>query len=109
MKKRFLYVGILVITSISSCSEPDKICDCITAGDQLNKKSAEILSKVPTKKDEKEIKTRTHNLSQRPSYPQPQLHPSHFVTYFTHMELWSNGNVINNIIIEACRNELLVF
>jgi hypothetical protein len=55
MKKRFLTIGILALISISSCTEPDKICDCIAAGDQVNKKSAEILSKVPTKKDEKEI------------------------------------------------------
>jgi hypothetical protein len=55
MKKRFLYIGVLTLISVSSCSEPDKICDCIAAGDVLNKKSAEILSKVPTKKDEKEI------------------------------------------------------
>lgn len=55
MKKRFLYIGILAAITLSSCSEPDKICDCIAAGDELNKKSAEILSKVPTQKDEKEI------------------------------------------------------
>ncbi len=55
MKKSFLYIGILLAISLGSCSEPDKICDCIAAGDQLNKKSAEILSKVPTQNDEKEI------------------------------------------------------
>lgn len=51
---------ILILPTIFlffSCTEPDKICDCIAAGDQLNKKSAEILSKIPTKKDEKEIVT----------------------------------------------------
>jgi hypothetical protein len=50
--------GIIVLSSfflLFACSEPDKICDCIAAGDDLNKKSAEILNKIPSKKDETEI------------------------------------------------------
>jgi hypothetical protein len=49
---------ILILSSVLilfACTEPDKICNCIAAGDDLNKKSAEILNKIPSKKDETEI------------------------------------------------------
>ncbi len=52
MKHILIFFSICIL---SSCSEPDKICDCISAGNELNKKSAEILNKIPSKKDETSI------------------------------------------------------
>jgi hypothetical protein len=53
-------ISLLIISGItgfiSACSEPDSICDCITASAAVNKKSAEILKKEPTAADESTLK-----------------------------------------------------
>lgn len=51
----FVLIGIIAFV-LTSCSR-DKICDCIEVGDTLNKKSAEVLSKInPSKEDAKVLK-----------------------------------------------------
>lgn len=48
-------IPVVAILILGSCSR-DKICDCIDAGDALNKKSSQILEKgEATKADEKKI------------------------------------------------------
>ncbi len=45
----------LAVLFLASCSR-DKICDCIDAGDALNKKSSQILEKgEASKADEKQV------------------------------------------------------
>lgn len=55
MKLKQLFLPLLVGATLSACAGKDSICDCIEAGDRLNKTSSEILKKEPTVSDEKAI------------------------------------------------------
>ena len=55
MKKSIFVFALTAV--LFSCSEAeDKLCDCIKVGDDLNKKTHEILQGSPTEKSVKELK-----------------------------------------------------
>ncbi len=56
MKQFILFAFFGVALLFSACGEKDAICDCISAGDQLNKESHKLLTKTPTEADVKKMK-----------------------------------------------------
>lgn len=42
--------------TLTSCGGKDTICDCIEAGEKLNKESHKLLTKTPTEADAKKMK-----------------------------------------------------
>lgn len=55
LNRAAIAMSIALLILSASCGERDAICDCIDAGDQLNKKANEILRSEPTDKSEKEL------------------------------------------------------
>lgn len=50
---RFLIIAALVFSACTTRDE--KFCECLKAGDELNKVTAKFMSEVPTEKDAEEI------------------------------------------------------